>query len=801
MRRIAVLDAPSNLGLRPPTVTSVPGCAKAPGALRDHGLLTKLNARDAGCLTPPRYDPGDWRPGDGVAHAPQIAAYSRALADRIGAILDAGEFPVVLGGDCSILLGSGVAMNRLGDAVGGRIGLVFVDGHSDFRHPGNASYVGAAAGEDLALVTGRGQPDLAAIEGRRPYFRDVDVVVMGIRAQDEYRLDLQAAGIVTRPVPALRAEGAARSAQWARDQLVDCAGYWVHCDVDVLDPAVMPAVDAPSQGGIAFPELEILLAGLVESPHCLGVEITVFDPDYDTDGSYAAEIVTAVTAGLAAAHTVSPRPDLIAARADLARRDRTPFNPPNQDAPGTPPEPPQDQTEPAYEPTSTPDHHEDVDRDGSELDAEGDRGEFGADGGHSEFEDHGESGADDSRRELEDHAGRDLSAVDDTRAEPEADVDDGAHDHGQPTTDPTPSDPVADLGTPEPERRLGRPDRVGGLNRLGLAAGFDRADLTAGLGRPERPGGLNRAGLNRTAGLNRPEPPGGLNRAEPAGGLNRAEPAGGLNRSELLSGLNRPEPAGGLNRSNLSDDAAFADEQEREHRRAAAASESVSLAAAGMSEGPDGTPDDVALPATTLLGVEDADELPLTEDETNSSAEAEPTNESDGTSAGTDPEVEPDEDPAEATLHIVGDGTSSHPPTDSPEAGGPTDVGDEAVDPGESARPIDSDSPNDTAITTATADAEPTDSWTDRPHEPAAAENLTVDPETEAPEPAETDEERRARLIPRPLGQSPLLDSDPLPATRPGLLRPRSTDERESFSLPVQRPAFDLGTGEPADIA
>jgi arginase len=299
MRRIAVLDAPTNLGLRPPTTTSVPGCAKAPGALRDHGLLARLRARDAGCLTPPRYDPGDWRPGDGVCHAPEISGYSVALADRIGAIIDRGEFPLVLGGDCSVLLGSALAMHRLGEAVGGRIGLVFVDGHSDFRHPGNASYVGAAAGEDLALVTGRGQADLAAIEGRRPYFRDIDVVVLGIRAQDEYRLDLQAAGITTRPVPALRAEGAARTAQWAHEQLADCAGYWVHIDVDVLDPAVMPAVDAPDPGGIAFAELEILLAGLVDTPHCLGVELTVFDPDYDPDGSYAAEIVNTVVSGLA----------------------------------------------------------------------------------------------------------------------------------------------------------------------------------------------------------------------------------------------------------------------------------------------------------------------------------------------------------------------------------------------------------------------------------------------------------------------------------------------------------------------
>ncbi|GAA0801667.1 hypothetical protein Sya03_06740 [Spirilliplanes yamanashiensis] len=364
MRRIAVLDAPSNLGLRPPTGTSVPGCAKAPGALRDRGLIARLGARDAGCVTPPRYDPGGWRPGDGVCHAPEIAAYSRTLADRIAAIIDEGEFPVVLGGDCSVVLGSGLAMHRLGEAVGGRIGLVFVDGHSDFRHPGNASYVGAAAGEDLALVTGRGQADLAAIEGRRPYFRDIDVVVLGIRDHDEYRLDLQAAGIVTRPVPMLRAEGAARSAQWAREQLVDCAGYWVHVDVDVLDPAVMPAVDAPEPGGIAFPELELLLAGLVDTPHCLGVEITVFDPDYDPDGAYAAEIADTLVAGLAP--VADPHPD------DHRRTRRADDEPETAAAEAAEPEPeiepqaeveaepePEPEVEP-WEPTQPHAHHGDL---------------------------------------------------------------------------------------------------------------------------------------------------------------------------------------------------------------------------------------------------------------------------------------------------------------------------------------------------------------------------------------------------------------------------------------------------------
>ena len=300
MGRIAVLDAPSNLGLRPPTATSVPGCAKAPGALRDHALVTRLGARDAGCLTPPRFDPGDWQPGDGVCQAADIARFSTRLADRIGAIVAEGEFPLVLGGDCSVLLGSALAMRRLGEDRGGRIGLVYIDAHSDFRHPGNAPVVGAAAGEALALATGRGQAELAAIEQRRPYVRDSDVVIVGMRQTDEYRMDLQAGGFAMRSAPDVRTHGAARTAQWARGQLAECLGFWVHLDVDVLDPSVMPAVDAPAPGGIAYPELELLLRGLVGSPECVGLELTVFDPDFDVEGVYAQDLVNTLVSGLSA---------------------------------------------------------------------------------------------------------------------------------------------------------------------------------------------------------------------------------------------------------------------------------------------------------------------------------------------------------------------------------------------------------------------------------------------------------------------------------------------------------------------
>jgi arginase len=125
------------------------------------------------------------------------------------------------------------------------------------------------------------------------------VVLLGIRAQDEYRLDLQAAGVSFRAVPQLRGDGAGRTAGWAREHLSECIGYWRHVDVDVLDPAVMPAVDAPDEGGIAYAELELLVSNLVATSDCLGMELTVFDPDYDPDGTYARELVASLAAGLA----------------------------------------------------------------------------------------------------------------------------------------------------------------------------------------------------------------------------------------------------------------------------------------------------------------------------------------------------------------------------------------------------------------------------------------------------------------------------------------------------------------------
>ncbi|MDT7669056.1 MAG: arginase, partial [Pseudonocardiales bacterium] len=252
-----------------PSAGTVPGCYKLAGAVRDQGLVGRIRAEDAGYLTPPRYDRGAWRPGDGVFHAAAIASYSTRLADRLGAVFDRARFPVVLGGECSILLGPALAMRRRG-----RYGVAYLDGHSDFRHPGNSRTVGAAGGEALALVTGRGQADLTGLEAHTPYVRDGDAVLLGIRENDEHADEVRAVGI---PVWAAREiipdpAGVAHEVltHLGRDQL---DGFWVHLDVDILDASVMPAVDSPEPGGLDHAQLRALLTPLLASPGCMGLDV------------------------------------------------------------------------------------------------------------------------------------------------------------------------------------------------------------------------------------------------------------------------------------------------------------------------------------------------------------------------------------------------------------------------------------------------------------------------------------------------------------------------------------------------
>jgi len=288
----AIIEAPSVLGLFPG------GVEHLPRALLDAGLADAVGARHAGRVTPPSYDPKR-DAATGLLNPTALRDYAHDLADATGEVLDAGEFPIVLGGDCSILLGPLLALRRRG-----RHGLLFLDGHADFYQPG-AEPNGEAASMDLALATGRGPGVVTDLEGRGPLVLDGDVVQLGRRDAEEAERAgsqrIEDSGIAVIDLAAMRQRGVVAAVASALDHLIrpELPGFWIHVDCDVLDDAVMPAVDYRLAGGLSWSELETVLRHAVDSGRAVGMEVTIFNPSLDDDGSLARALVGCLVRALA----------------------------------------------------------------------------------------------------------------------------------------------------------------------------------------------------------------------------------------------------------------------------------------------------------------------------------------------------------------------------------------------------------------------------------------------------------------------------------------------------------------------
>jgi arginase len=308
-RRITVVGAPSSLGIRPYDDGEARHLDRAPRVLRERGLIARLGAVDMGDVLPPPYR--DYvRPPNRARNEEQVIVYSRSLGKRVGAAMRDGQFAVVLGGDCSIVLGCLVAARR---TAGGRVGLAYVDAHADLATP-DESRTGSVSGMSLGLALGRGETPLARLAGRTPLVDARHAVLLGRRdAADAWYgraplaaspvLDLTDAELLTRPSSDVSAAALSHVAA------PDVGGFWIHLDVDVLNPAVMPAVDSPEPGGLMPNEFVSLFAPLVRHPLAMGLSVTTYDPALDPDRSCARRLLHLLETLLARTATAaSPLP-------------------------------------------------------------------------------------------------------------------------------------------------------------------------------------------------------------------------------------------------------------------------------------------------------------------------------------------------------------------------------------------------------------------------------------------------------------------------------------------------------------
>ncbi|NWA01692.1 arginase family protein [Pseudomonas gingeri] len=280
MRNFAIIEAPSVLG----HISTHLGVAHMPEALLNAGLATRLNARLAGRVESP-----PWRierdPETQIMNPHAINEYSISLADAVGKVMDNDEFPVVIGGDCSILLGTMLALKRRG-----RYGVLYLDGHADFYEADNNPIAGAASASDLGYATGRGPAVVADIEGQRPLLRDEDVVLFGyrdgaIQARNRgQQLPRDLMALNRQEVRILGTETAAEEAVAHLTREDGPEGFWIHVDVDVLDQGIMWAVDHPQPDGFSWEDLGTTLRTAMSSPRAIGIQFTIYNPEMDPGG-------------------------------------------------------------------------------------------------------------------------------------------------------------------------------------------------------------------------------------------------------------------------------------------------------------------------------------------------------------------------------------------------------------------------------------------------------------------------------------------------------------------------------------
>ena len=292
-REYSVIDAPSILGLRPT------GVELLPKALRAAGLLERLNAEYGGIVAPTSPYNHSRDEETKLLNAEAIKEYSLKLAEAVKRQLHKNKFPIVIGGDCSILIGNLLALRRLG-----RYGLFFIDGHSDFYLP-EESPTGEVADMDLAIVSGYGPEILSNLDHLKPLVKEQDIVVFGYRdsAQSaQYGCQDIKNTTMINAVELVDVEklGLKNTASLGIQTLLknELSGFWIHLDADVLDDSIMPAVDYRLPDGITFPELSNLLKLLLLSKKAVGISVTIFNPTLDKDGSITRNFVSSIVEGL-----------------------------------------------------------------------------------------------------------------------------------------------------------------------------------------------------------------------------------------------------------------------------------------------------------------------------------------------------------------------------------------------------------------------------------------------------------------------------------------------------------------------
>lgn len=293
--KVDVIGAPIDFG------AGRRGVDMGPAAIRLAGLIDQLDrlghdVRDAGNVPVPlrdRAEVGD----ESIRFLDLILEVQRSIAVSVVDAIDRGSFPLVLGGDHSVGLGSIAA-----SASRRKIGVIWIDTHGDFNTH-ETTWSGNVHGMPLAALAGYGHPRLVSVDGWKdgdPAIDPANIVVVGARDLDpgEHQLMVEA-GVTVYSMSVVDRYGLRRTMERA----IEIAGAGtdgIHAsfDLDVMDPTIAPGVGTPIPGGLTVREGHLAMELLAQSGKLVGLDVVEVNPILDEHNSTAELAVQLILSAL-----------------------------------------------------------------------------------------------------------------------------------------------------------------------------------------------------------------------------------------------------------------------------------------------------------------------------------------------------------------------------------------------------------------------------------------------------------------------------------------------------------------------
>ena len=206
-----------------------------------------------------------------------------------------GHFPLVLGGDHSIAIGTLSGITAFARKKRKRVGLLWIDAHGDINTP-STTPSGNIHGMSLAALLGLGPRELSSLDGHRGKILPSNTALVGVRSLDEgERKHLRKTGVHVYTMSDIDRQGIHRIMKKALAQVTRGTSYLhLSLDLDAIDPTVAPGVGTPVKGGLDYREAHLIMESVAESGKMTSLELVEVNPILDennTSAEFAVELV------------------------------------------------------------------------------------------------------------------------------------------------------------------------------------------------------------------------------------------------------------------------------------------------------------------------------------------------------------------------------------------------------------------------------------------------------------------------------------------------------------------------------